>query len=465
MRALIDVLATRATGAVLLSLALALLPAGSGLAQEEGEAEDSREARQEQQPANPADSQRPFLYLFPTAFQSGVDTSRVGDDSSSHAVTVFVPAVVSLRASDTRSRIYLIYEPQFEYFADDSSLNSWNHSGAVAFDYEIRPRLTLGAGGSVLRTADPTRAITELPLVLERGEYLSARGYVSLGYEINRSTVADLTVDHGYLRYDGLPGNDDVGIDTRGFGLITGVSHELNAAHTLAIRYSYVNEHALEDPEDLPRELAILLPLVPQHAVDVGWSFDAARGLTLSASLGAAYGDRMSWIGSAHLEKEWRRMRLLVGYQRLMGSYENFAPGGPGGRTDPTAFNRPLLPGRLGSTADVFGASLEGATGRIDVAARLQFALSSFAGEGPYPDGLAAGLGLRYQLTETIQPYIQAEYITQGLSPEVGIRRERGRYSAGLVFVLGPKPRNTSLRMEMERRRSLLPYAGARRPW
>lgn len=429
-----------------------------------GEADDADRARQLLEPKDPEGSARPFFYLFPTAVQTGFDSTGGGDDSFSDMVTVFVPAVASLSLADERARFYMIYEPQFEHFAERQDLNSWNHSAAMVFDYRISPRLSFGAGGSFLKTADPTRAIASLPLVLDRGDFVSARGFISLGYRLSRQTSVDLTVDRGLVRYDALSGKPDVGIDSVGTGVIVGLSHQLSAVHTVGVRYAYVDAHSLEDAADLPTDLAALLPLVPQHGVDAGWTYDAARDLTISLSAGVAYGNRLTWLASASVEKKWRYVRLEAGYQRLLGSYDNFAP--RRSSTGQLDVNQPLLPtSSIGTAADIFSASVEGVTGRVQVASRLQLALSSFADQGPYLDGLTAGLGVRYELTDRLQPFVQAEYTTQGLSPEVGLRRSRGRYLAGLVLVLGPGPRDTSLREELERRRNLLPYAGAKRPW
>lgn len=75
--------------------------------------------------------------------------ARTVDDT-----TFSVQPRISLDRSTDRIHVGLQYEPTFDYYDPDGSLNTINHTGAVAFQYRFSPNATLLAGDTVAKTSN-----------------------------------------------------------------------------------------------------------------------------------------------------------------------------------------------------------------------------------------------------------------------------------------------------------------------
>jgi hypothetical protein len=324
------------------------------------------------------------------------------------------------------------YQPEFELFARDPSLDAWNHSASLRYRYQINSRWSFQAGNLFLSTMDPTRQLANSLLLLPRGLFLQNAAYAGFNYRVNAVTKISFRLDNAFTNTNfpgALAGRLD-GVTTA--GTVT-VDRILTSHHKLSGSYSFLHSH--------PLDLEVSGSPTNVHLFNAGYTYEINPGLIAQLGAGVVAGKETSFIGAATIQKKVRDIWLAAGYQRYLSFFGGLAPLGP---VVPGAgpFANGVVPN---SVYQVVSARAWGQLSRrFGLEGTVQRALNQTDPRFGSLKSLIGQIRVTYKMTDRISWFVSAEHYGQTSSPFLDTAMSRNRYFGGIEIALSrpPEPAN-----------------------
>lgn len=376
-----------------------------------------------------------FYLTSPLNLSSGYDHGfLVGFDARNDNVTLLTAPTFAWTLNTHRTALLVDYQPEFEIFGRDSSLNAWNHAAALRLRHQINARWSFAAGNLFLSTMDSTRQVANSLLLLPRGRFLQNSSYAGLGYRIDQLTKVNVRLDTALTTTDlpgALAGRLD-GVTTA--GTVT-VDRTLTSHHKLTGSYSFLHSHPLH-PEVAGSATNVQL-------LNAGYTYEVNPGLIVRLAAGTVRGSESSFLGAVAVEKKVGGMWLAAGYQRYLSFFGGLASlsSAPQGSTP---FADGLTPNSVYQVASVRGWGQ--ISSRLSAEGSAQRALNGADPRFPSSKSTIGLLRLSYKLTERVSSFVRAEHYSQNANAFVETPLSRSRYFGGFEITLSRPPESDSKR-------------------
>ena len=371
------------------------------------------------------------IYLTsPLSLSSGYEDNFLsGSGMLDGSVSVLTSPTFSWITNTHRSMFSVDYKAEFDIFARDETLNTWNHAANLHFRRQINARLSLDAADSFLSTMDPTRTLTNSLLMLPRGRYQENASYARLAYRLDHRTVLSARFDDAVTTMD-LPGELARRLDRVGFAGTVTVDHTVTRHHAVSGNYAYLYVHPLQTG---PSAFGTGV-----QNVNLGYIYTVNPGLTVRAFGGVTRAAQSSFTGAAAVDKKVGGVWLSAGYQRYLAFFGGLAPiGAPAG---PLPFAAGLAPNSVYQVASL--RAWGHLTNRFGLEGTLQRALSGVTPDNRGIKSVIAQLRLDYKLRERLTVFTDLAFYGQNISEFSTFPLSRRRYFGGLEIALTrpPKP-------------------------
>ncbi len=391
-------------------------------------------------PAGAQDPHNGFYLTTPLSLSSGYDQNFVsGSRELDDDVTILTGPTFAWMKSTHQTDFFVNYQPEFDIFARNPSLDAWNHNAVMRINHRLTSRLSFEAGDYFLSTTDPTRNIVNSLLLLPLGRFNQNSFYAGLSYRLDYNTKVSFRVENAVTNTD-LTGALASRLNDVSTAATLAIDHVVRRVHKISGSYSFLHVSPLNS--------AFLASSTNVQLLNVTYSYDVNPGLTLRAAGGVVGGNESAFLGTAAIEKRAGNVWLAAGYQRYLSFFGGLAPvvSGPPGAI---AFNEGLTPTAVYQVASV--RAWGQITPRVGIQGTVQRALNGVNLDGIQVRSMIGQLRLDYRMTDRMTWFVRGEYYGQNVPQFSPFPSSRRRYFAGVEIALSRPPE------PVQRRRSLPP--------
>jgi hypothetical protein len=287
--------------------------------------------------------------------------------------------------------------------------------------------MSVDAGDSFLSTEDASRSLGDSQFLLPRGRFQQNSFYAGLKYRFGHRTQLFFRFDNAITNMT-LAGTHTRAIDQMTSAGTVTLDHTVDRHHSVTGSYAYLRIRPLAGNGLTGYSQAV-------NAVNAGYMYTVTPGLAFRATGGVVHGGAFAYTGGAAMEKQWRGLWLMAGYQRYLSFFGGFAPtAGPAGGTVP--FANGAQPNSLFQTASLqvrgdltkhWGVALDGQRGTGSLGVRSV-------------RSLIVKTRVNYRLSGRVTVFASAEYYGQNIGQFSESPLSRRRYFGGLEIALSRPP-------------------------
>ncbi len=376
-----------------------------------------------------------FFLTSPLEISSGYDSKffTTGPAEISDSVSIITAPTMSWIGTTHRTEYSFTYTPEFEIFAHNPDLNSWNQTATFRATHRINARWSLNFADSYLDTTDPNRALVNSLLLLPHTRYRENAFYGELGYRLNQATRLkfrfDNTVDTAALQgvYEGR-------LDYATLAGTATLDRTLSASQTLSGGYSFIHAIPLQpsaagSPSDV-------------NLFSATYTYEVNKGLLVRASGGFVESAQPAATGAVEVEKAFGGLWTAAAYQRYVGFFGGLLPAG--GVPDTVEFANALTPDSIYEVVSLRGWGQ--VTKRTTIEAAGQKALNGVNNEGIGIRSLIGRLRVTYRLTDRYAFFAELDHFGQNFNQFSGNPLDENLFFAGIQTTLSRPPKRESLR-------------------
>jgi len=369
----------------------------------------------------------PIQLTSPLGLSSGYDDGLLtGTRVFRDYATIVTSPTFAYRRETRRDRFSTNYQAEFEIFSPDSELNAWNHASTTLYSHRLTPRLSVDVGDFFLSTSDSSRRLAQSQFLVPYGRYRQNSAYAGLKYRFSHRSIVFLRFENAVTTMT-LPGADP-GRSNQMANAGTGTfDHTVNRQHALTASYTFLHIRPLNRPAEAGASYAAV------HNLSGGYAYTIREGLILRTAGGVVRGREYSYTAGGAIEKQWRQLWMMAGYQRYLAFNGGFVPQAA---TGATPFVNGLLADSLFQAVSV---RLRGRlTRRVGVDLNGQRGTTELRGRGVR--SVIAQSRVDYRWSPRLTLFAQADYYSQNLSQFSEIPLARRRFFVGLEIYLTHPP-------------------------
>ena len=370
-----------------------------------------------------------FYLTSPLSLSSGYDENFVLNSiARSDTVSILTPPTFSWIKNTHRTSFSADYQPEFEFFARDQSLNAWNHAATVRYSYRLTSRLSMDAGDSFLSTSDASRQLAESQFLLPRGRFQENSLFAGFKYRLDHRTIFFFRFDHA-LTTMALSGPLGNGLDQMAYAGSMTLDHTVSRHHSFTGSYSYLHVRPLNGIASAGYSYQAV------HSVHGGYMYTVNPGLIFRVTGGVVRGRELAYTAGGAVEKQLAGVLLIAGYQRYLSFFGDLASTS-GTASETVPFANGLMPNSLFQAVSVRARG--SLTKRVGLEFKGERGTSTLGNRGVR--SLILQSRLDYRLNERFVLFVRAEYYGQNISQFSESPLSRRRYFGGLEIALSRPP-------------------------
>jgi hypothetical protein len=370
------------------------------------------------------------VYLTsPLGLSAGYDQGFISNSTALNDTVVLLTSPTFAWIANThRASFSADYQAEYEIFSRYQNLDAWNHSATMRYSYRIAARLSFDAGDSFLSTTDASSRLADTQFLMPYGRFQQNSLFAGLKYRFSQRTLLTFRFDNAFTTM-ALPAPL-----TNQFNLMTNagtvtLDHTITKHHSVTGSYAYVRVR----PFDGNASVGASYPTV--QTVNAGYLYTVNPGLLLRATGGVVRGPQFAYTAGGAVEKQWRGLWMMAGFQRYLSFFGGFEPGAA-----PSNGAIPFADGLLANS--VFEAASLRIRGNVTKRVGLDF--KGQAGRASIGDrGVKSAIGqarVDYKLNDRLTVFARAEYYGQNVSEFSSFPLSRSRCLGGLEITLSRPP-------------------------